>query len=682
MWRILDACVGNPLYARELVLGAVEERRLVRRGGLWQLAGWPALTPSLTALITRRTTTLDPALRRPLELLALGEPLRIGELAHLSSYEAMEVCEVRGLLVVEGPAADAAVRLAHPLYGEVIRTELPVLRGRALRLALAETIQARRPLTPDDALRAARWLLDAGAELPPSLLLDAADAANLAGDPALAESLARRAVEDGASLRAVLALARAHVIRNRFAEAEETLAGSEPAAAAAARDGDPDASAYVSQRLYVLLWGLQRPEAAQALFERAAQWSDDAEWAVMVAPWQASIPGSEPDPVRALERIRRARDQPELSPDAIRSLQRAEGMVLVAAGRAREASVIARQLRPRPPLRDESDTYDLGLVYLTGAAAGEEWPELCEYMRQTLRAGIRVTDHQAAGFAAAFLGELAIHGGRYREATRWLAEAETHLVHHDAFGTLSCIRGLQAGIACLTGAPGEAQAAVESMRRRIAARPPSPPQMISLLCGEGWAARARGDAEGAEEFTRLSHGARDPNVRARLLHEALLCGARPASVTPALVRLAADTDCALIEAYAGHASAMAAHDTPALLAAAERLAAIGCVAAAVQAAAGAARTFADEGRQDSARRAAARMQELHPAGEGWEPPVIDGLDGVAVGLTPREAQIAALAARGLSNQQIADEIVLSVRTVETYVYRAMRKRGADNRRDL
>ena len=62
-------------------------------------------------------------------------------------------------------------------------------------------------------------------------------------------------------------------------------------------------------------------------------------------------------------------------------------------------------------------------------------------------------------------------------------------------------------------------------------------------------------------------------------------------------------------------------------------------------------------------------------------PEIDGLDSVAVEFTPREAQIAALAVRGVTTQQIADQLVLSVRTVETYVYRAMQKRGVSNRHE-
>jgi DNA-binding CsgD family transcriptional regulator len=41
-----------------------------------------------------------------------------------------------------------------------------------------------------------------------------------------------------------------------------------------------------------------------------------------------------------------------------------------------------------------------------------------------------------------------------------------------------------------------------------------------------------------------------------------------------------------------------------------------------------------------------------------------------------------LASRGLTNQEIADRLVLSVRTVETYVYRATQKRGVAHRHDL
>ncbi|MGO9906165.1 MAG: response regulator transcription factor [Solirubrobacteraceae bacterium] len=51
-------------------------------------------------------------------------------------------------------------------------------------------------------------------------------------------------------------------------------------------------------------------------------------------------------------------------------------------------------------------------------------------------------------------------------------------------------------------------------------------------------------------------------------------------------------------------------------------------------------------------------------------------------LSAREAELAALAAQGLSNAEIAERLVLSVRSVETYLYRAMHKLGVNDRREL
>jgi DNA-binding NarL/FixJ family response regulator len=51
-------------------------------------------------------------------------------------------------------------------------------------------------------------------------------------------------------------------------------------------------------------------------------------------------------------------------------------------------------------------------------------------------------------------------------------------------------------------------------------------------------------------------------------------------------------------------------------------------------------------------------------------------------LSGREAQLAELAAQGLSNAEIAERPVLSVRTVETYHYQAMQKLGLSDREEL
>ena len=87
MRQIVDACAGNPLYARELVVGAIEDGSMRCERGLWRMEGRPAVTPSVKALIKRRIGALEPEVLRPLELLALGEPLRLGELVALTSFE-------------------------------------------------------------------------------------------------------------------------------------------------------------------------------------------------------------------------------------------------------------------------------------------------------------------------------------------------------------------------------------------------------------------------------------------------------------------------------------------------------------------------------------------------------------------------------------------------------------------
>lgn len=104
--------------------------------------------------------------RRVLQLLALGEPLVVGELAELAGSEPLMAVEARGLIVAVGDRGREQVRLAHPLYGETLRAALPSLRGRELRLALAERLQARGQLPPADCLRVARWLLEAGSPVP------------------------------------------------------------------------------------------------------------------------------------------------------------------------------------------------------------------------------------------------------------------------------------------------------------------------------------------------------------------------------------------------------------------------------------------------------------------------------------------------------------------------------------
>jgi DNA-binding NarL/FixJ family response regulator len=51
-------------------------------------------------------------------------------------------------------------------------------------------------------------------------------------------------------------------------------------------------------------------------------------------------------------------------------------------------------------------------------------------------------------------------------------------------------------------------------------------------------------------------------------------------------------------------------------------------------------------------------------------------------LTEREQQIARLAAKGMSNRDIAAEVGVSVRTIEGHLYQTFTKLGVSSRTDL
>jgi DNA-binding NarL/FixJ family response regulator len=223
--------------------------------------------------------------------------------------------------------------------------------------------------------------------------------------------------------------------------------------------------------------------------------------------------------------------------------------------------------------------------------------------------------------------------------------------------------------------------ALDRLHDRCSLSEPLPVGRVHLARAEGWATRVRNPVESAQQLlTATAEFDHFVGLAPQLAYDAMRCGA--AAAAPQLEALAARNSSRLVSAYAQHANAKAAGDGTELLAAAEEMAEIGALRYAVEAASDAAAVFIGTGREDSARRAAARARALHEHDQGGELPRIDGLDATATALTAREEQLVGLASQGLSNAEIADRLVLSVRTVETHLYRGMQKLGISDRRDL
>jgi DNA-binding NarL/FixJ family response regulator len=85
--------------------------------------------------------------------------------------------------------------------------------------------------------------------------------------------------------------------------------------------------------------------------------------------------------------------------------------------------------------------------------------------------------------------------------------------------------------------------------------------------------------------------------------------------------------------------------------------------------------FMRPSRADHFNRDAPPQPKLHE-------PDVDSLNDVLKPLTPRERQIALLAARGLTNRQIATEVGLSIYTVSNHLKRVYAKLEVSSRTEL
>jgi DNA-binding NarL/FixJ family response regulator len=678
-WRLWSVAGGNPLYLHELVTEAVRVGTLHAADGVWRWQGDVHLGARLRELVELRLATLDDDERTIVALLAVGEAVERNVVEHACSPRALAVLERRGFVVPAPGRASDALTLDHPLFAEVVRTGIPTVERRQWCRLLASSIDD----TLDDdvaLLQRAVWQLDGDVAADGVVLARAAERAKARFDSALAQRLATAALAAGAGDDARLTLAESYLLRGQYDEAIACVDVLEDVALTDEQQA----------RLAMLLaeagfWGLGRAAATEDALQRIAarvvgdaarQRVDALQSAMMLAAGKLG-PAAELGLTIASD----ARADPQARLRAVTA--GAAGLSLH--GHPHEALQLCEQLLPVAFAQADDLPRGLGWVVaqsLTALVLLGRFGEAELLLTPVREAAIAEGDDEVVSSSSIVLGRLALSRGDLAGAAAMLRDAAGTLRTYDPAGYRPWCLGLTAQVASQLGDADAARVAIAELD--------AAPWCVRLYdhevaMGRAWASAAAGETTAPLEILSSAADAARAigNVFAEglLLHEALRLGAHARDVIDRLDATRAAANLPYHEMFHDHARALLADDGGALDAVAEAFEQGELFLHAAEAAAEADGCHRRAGRNTAATRSAANAARLHAQCPGARTPALAPSLPVP-DLTRREREVSQLAARGMSNNGIATQLVLNVRTVEGHLLRAMTKLGVNSRQEL
>ncbi|MFC5905251.1 helix-turn-helix transcriptional regulator, partial [Streptomyces zhihengii] len=683
--ELYSASEGNILYVRELVLSALASGNLTTDGEIWELTGdRPVGTSKLIEVIEARLAVAEMEARPVLELLALCGSISLSDAQALAPVEVLINLEQAGLVRVNAEWRRTTMHLAHPLYGEVLREQIPHLRRRAMLLEQAERVESYGPRRRDDALQVATRRLAATGTADPALLVKAANLARHATDVQQVLTLMSAMPSDARTAATLLLHGEALALLGRWQEAEDILAQAD-----AMSDNEQDRLAVMSMRVRNFFWIARRTDAAFAVVDAARDRVTSPPGRRVVDLNDAWVRYLVEVPTPGMPLLSELEDDPADSLDAGTWDMAAttKTIALVRLGRCLKGAEWALRA-----YTGQSRDVNAGRSHSVPAAS-QLVPAIRAFadagrFRENLNVGegalTELTNARASPFPsmgiASYLGRSELLAGHPKAARSWYAEAASltraYRFHHLLPETLS-------GLACAAALLGDQEAAEDALAEAATYAPMTHLHGEDRL-GRAWLLVARGQlAEARQSLTEGAEVAREAGnlpAEALLLTDLARLGAAT-EATPRLGELAEQSEGALTPARAAFAAALASNSPDQLLAAADELETMGADLLAAEAAnaAGAALTQAGEDRLATA--AAQRAAGLAARCEGARTPLLN-VGKLTQPLTPRQYEIALLAASLRSNSDIAKQLHVTVKTVEVHLGAVFRKLGISRRQEL
>ncbi len=667
---------GNHLYLRELVTGARERGSLVTRAGVWHLDAPLVGTSLLTEVISARLSGIGESARAVAELLALCEPISIDLLEREGALDAALDLENAGLLVINSSAGRSDVRLAHPLYSEVLRSQIPPLRRRQAILGHIEHIGSAGARRREDSMRIAVWQLEVGVAADPAVLLQGAQVARAASDFAVAARLAAAAVERGSGLTAQAVLGQSLYELGRFGEADEVFAR-----AVVDEADELTATIMAVGRHNVLLWGLADPSGATAVLVEALDRLTDPSLRGIVTAALANVAAFSGDPRRAVELLG---DLGDLGDFVTVAVAIPAVPALAQLGRTAQACELAERAHVlHLAMDDPAAISPPGILRAVLAFALVESGEL-NLADEVAAEGFELAGEHRVPLLDVWFSLLRARGlmfqGRFDDAIRWYTEG---LATADAIHLGAGSRMALSGLAASYGQQGSADAAAEAAGRLAACPPDAGFLRHEMAYGFAWAAVANGDPESARATLRLAALAAEDDGQVTIA-AGLWCELARLGSSEGLehvANLAALSDGHFVSARHRFVAAVDSGDAVALDELVGALGVLGARHLAAEAASMASTAWRRSGHPMAAERSRRVSERWRATSQGLFTPGVAVFDSPSP-LSAREREVALLAAEGHTSREIADRLHVSVRTVDNHLQRVYAKLGVRSRREI
>ena len=669
-WKLTG---GNALFLRQLLKDQIAAGAIRQVAGVWMWDERVAVSDSIVALVGRQLSRLAPEVALVVDTLSQYEPLAIEVLCDVVQRSDLEAAEKMNLVTVERTGSKLMARLGHPLFGELRRAAASEMYLSRIRGKLTQRLAKDTDADMHATVRRALLALESDLPPDPQLFLQAARFAMTLLDLDLSDRFATAAADAGVSeavgLRAVSLAGRGH-----GAQAEAILAeiGMD----------DPDGHHWATVRAANLIWNLGRPREASAILEGLAATRESAAQQAERAAVESCVDAVMVRCEAAAEKARAALRSPTL-PDyhamlASIALTIAQG----ALGRIGDITEFVAQTidRATTSFQASPTRFWYGGVYARACRLNGRIDE-CVRSANQLSESARDIPGLAYANLAFLQGHAELAQGNVPAAVKLLHEALAGAEKHSVTTGLrpaSCFALAEAH--AKLGQPDAANAAITEARRCV------PVDYLFMQTGlalaSGWALSAGGYLTDAISIARAA--GEDARKRNQPTYE-LACAQVMAQWgdTSGAIRareLADELSCPIANAVARHTEALRADDGEGLLAASADYRALGDRATAADVAAQAAVAFSRNQQRKRSLYAAALAQELATDCGGLCTPALRNPIGQP--LTGRQREIIELVAAGLSNKEIAERLVTSVRTVEGHVYRAYQRLGAESREEL